>query len=308
MKSVLQRFLLVLFGLLIAVILAEGALQLGALFLRASGRTAIDQVAQRVNLRVLSLGDSNTYGLHVEREQAYPMVMERMWLRARGEGTLEVINAGIPGTNSSKLRSNLQRLLQTFRPDVVTVMIGANDLWTEPVQPDSSGAAELPVWKRLRLYTLLRVLTAGTDEPEANLDFRKVEGLRGSRGAISFGDEQFFLGWTRRVTNGVKGWRSILTENLREIDRQTRAAGVHLVLITYASEKTFYWRANQVLRLAAEEQNLPLVDVRSKFQRACRRGSCEDLYFKSQHPTEKGHRLIATALKDYLELLYPVRR
>lgn len=61
-------------------------------------------------------------------------------------------------------------------------------------------------------------------------------------------------------------------QNLREMNVQARAAGVHLVLITYASEKQFCGQANRVIRHAARQHNLSLLDVRPSFQRACPAG------------------------------------
>lgn len=309
MQLVLQRSLLLLLGLFLSVVLSEGLLQLGALVLRFSGRTAAEQDTGGAELRVLALGDSNTYGLYLEPDQAYPVVMGRMWQSKWGEGSLDVVNAGVPGANSSKLRDELERLIRTFRPNVVTVMVGVNDLWTESVQTDLHRTATPPFWKRFRLYTLFRLLTSETTEPRFALEFSNPENLRRGRGTVRYGEEEFSLGWTRAVPAGIADWPTTLMQNLREMNVQARAAGVHLVLITYASEKQFYGQANRVIRHAARQHNLSLLDVRPSFQRACPAGDCKSLYFKSLHPTEKGHILIARALRRYLERQFvPLRQ
>ena len=53
-----------------------------------------------------------------------------------------MINLGFPGNNSSKILRALPRILQELRPDVVTVMVGTNDWWTEPEPDPAAGAVE----------------------------------------------------------------------------------------------------------------------------------------------------------------------
>lgn len=99
--------------------------------------------------RMLCLGDSNTYGVYVDRSEAYPVVFERPWNASRSgsDAAVEVFNLGYPGTNSSKLAQDFLRMLFTFQPDVVTVMIGANDLRTIPATAGSRRAAAT-AWRR----------------------------------------------------------------------------------------------------------------------------------------------------------------
>jgi hypothetical protein len=75
------------------------------------------------NRRVLCLGDSNTYGLYLaDRAQAYPQTFEALWNERVVSPRIEVLNLGYPGTNSSRLRRDLPRMLETFAPDVVVLM------------------------------------------------------------------------------------------------------------------------------------------------------------------------------------------
>lgn len=154
------RLCLVLGGLALAVALLEGALWAAALVVRVSGRPLPITLASE-GRRVLATGDSNTYGLYLEPEQAYPLVFERLWNARHPEHPVEVLNVGYPGTNTSRLRNALPRFLESAKPDVVTIMVGANDFWTEPepvprdveASPEHGGPSWL--WRHSRVYRLL---------------------------------------------------------------------------------------------------------------------------------------------------------
>lgn len=74
----------------------------------------------------IALGDSLTRGVCAEKEEAYPAVLERM---IGGEKNITIANAGIPGQTSADLLRVAKEILR-FRPTVVFVAIGANDMLT----------------------------------------------------------------------------------------------------------------------------------------------------------------------------------
>ena len=77
-------------------------------------------------LRYLALGDSFTIGTGIARESAFPSVLARR-LVARGIDC-EVSNPAVNGfTTDDLIRSELP-LVARVRPDLVTLLIGANDL------------------------------------------------------------------------------------------------------------------------------------------------------------------------------------
>jgi acyl-CoA thioesterase I len=73
---------------------------------------------------IVALGDSLTEGLGVEEEAAYPAMLEKK-LRAQGY-RYEVINAGVSGESSSGTLTRIKWVL-TLKPDIVILVIGAND-------------------------------------------------------------------------------------------------------------------------------------------------------------------------------------
>src|SRR5205085_2121223 len=98
---------------------------------------------------ILTLGDSNTYGLYVPAEDAYPRVLERLWNAHRPDEPIEVLDFAFPGMNSSRLRRLFPGLVEAVRPDLVLVMIGANDVWTvpEPTADEPGATATQLLWR-----------------------------------------------------------------------------------------------------------------------------------------------------------------
>jgi hypothetical protein len=162
--SVLRsRVALVLFGTLAGLLLLEGILQISALINRAM-QPRIPRTWLSGGQRVLSLGDSNTFGLLLEKpaEQAYPRQFQDQWNARAGATPIEVLNLGVPGMNSSKLRRILPQLLRTMRPDVVTIMVGRERLldFAGPTDEESERAEHLidTVWHYSRVFRLAYML------------------------------------------------------------------------------------------------------------------------------------------------------
>jgi len=77
-------------------------------------------------LRVMTIGDSVTFGSYVEAS-SYPRVMERELNHASaGEfPKFEVVNAGVRGYNLQNVIKRIDYFLD-FKPDVITILIGWN--------------------------------------------------------------------------------------------------------------------------------------------------------------------------------------
>jgi lysophospholipase L1-like esterase len=148
MKTALRYVSTFLIGLLIVLLLLEVILQAGALLVKENAwRAKAHWLTGHV--RVLALGDSNTYGLYLPAEESYPAQLEKQWNAQHPDLPIEMINLGYPGTNSFRLLANLPDILDTFKPDLVLLMIGFNDFWT-PVETITT--LRTPSWTEKILY------------------------------------------------------------------------------------------------------------------------------------------------------------
>lgn len=292
----------------IRVLIASFAIYLVALeiFLQAAAwmalRTGGDVLPEWLvgRQRILCVGDSNTYGLFLEREEAYPQQLEAIWNGARRRPEIQVLNAGFPGQNSSHVLRDFPRLLDATTPDLVLLLIGANDYWTRPVtagEPGSGGWVQR-LGRRSRVAGLLHMLrSAGrADELIVTLDPRG-EGER--TGTARVGDVEFELGWREGAIDLGAGVG--LERNLRALVARARERGSEIALLSYASRGWFYGPANAVARRVAAATGAPLIDVTPVFEAACPRGGCRELFFPDGHPTAEGYRLVAERVARFLE-------
>ena len=153
--------------------------------------------------RLVALGDSFTQGFGVAEDEAWPRRLETL-LEARDARAHEVINLGVPGSNPRDYLDHLREPGLAYAPDVVIVMVMANDVQERWVQREfgvqfASGVlvdarravlTPQPVWTRVprtvfpTLYALvwhrLRVPrtaaasdTAGAEDVAATMPLRR---------------------------------------------------------------------------------------------------------------------------------------
>jgi lysophospholipase L1-like esterase len=287
---------LLAFGLIVALIAIEVVLQAAAAYSRMTGRP-LATAALTGRPKILCLGDSNTYGVFLPRNQTYPHYLEQIWNRASPTHPVEVLNFGFPGMNSSKLRRNLAGLLEAFHPDIVLVLIGANDPITVPAAVDADEASTMTAvaWRYSRTFRFIYMLVRGVQQYQ--IDFRpkhNVGTVRSAEREFDFAPE-----WTN--TSHSADWHGDLQKNLRAMADVTRSAGGELMILTYASHRLLYGQANTVIRRASLVHNLPLIDLENGFRIFCPDGECPRIFFTDQHPNAVGYQLVAALAWHALE-------
>jgi lysophospholipase L1-like esterase len=78
------------------------------------------------SIRYLSLGDSFTIGTGIQPERAFPAVLAQKW-REAGH-TVELLNPAKNGYTTDDVIAQELRHAVSFMPNLVTVLIGANDI------------------------------------------------------------------------------------------------------------------------------------------------------------------------------------
>jgi lysophospholipase L1-like esterase len=300
LRAVVGRVVLLAFGLVVGVLALEGLLQLGAIYVRATrGRPSIG--APTGGRRIVALGDSNTYGLFLARDQAYPQQLGHLWNESHRNQPVEVLNMGYPGNSSSQVVGHLPEILATARPAIITVMIGVNDFWTVPLPVDDRTMALGNVlWRRSRVYRAAYMLARMGHASDVEVVVEPAQADGSARRTVRYGAMEISAVRLPARQGEAKGWSSSLARNLRTITMLARAADVEPVLLTYPSSDATYGATDAIIRNAAIETGTPLVDVAAHFKALCPSGDCPALLFKDQHPTAEGAAIAAKVVADWL--------
>ncbi|GEM_PF-6011957 len=150
----LQKPLLILCGILIALSFTEFTLRLGRHIYQERARIdhSVARTAKGFPVRkIMFVGDSWTFGLEAKPGYSYPAQLQRI-LDKQAPGKFRIYNEGIPGFTSSKLLKKLPTLMATHTPDIVIILIGMNDL----NNPDPTELAETPANSSQPCYYRLR--------------------------------------------------------------------------------------------------------------------------------------------------------
>lgn len=77
--------------------------------------------------RIVSLGESSTFGYYDEDEETYPYLLEQMLRRTYPDLQIEVLNLGIPHIRMENVVALARHELARLEPDVVTLYAGYNN-------------------------------------------------------------------------------------------------------------------------------------------------------------------------------------
>lgn len=119
------KITLIIFGFFLFLILLEIGLRLGGfIFLSLQEYRNRISISKKGSYRIMCLGESTTV---VGGDHSYPSQLEKV-LNERNLGIkFSVINKGVTGIYSSAIVTQLEGNLNKYKPDMVTVMMGAND-------------------------------------------------------------------------------------------------------------------------------------------------------------------------------------
>jgi lysophospholipase L1-like esterase len=111
------------------------------------------------DFRVLSLGDSITFGWSVRYEEAYPTLLAELLRQALPGREVHVLNAACSGYSIHQGFEMLRRRGLKYRPDVVTIWFGWNDKFVWDGMTDAEHARLFAREHLLTLSSTYRVLS-----------------------------------------------------------------------------------------------------------------------------------------------------
>jgi lysophospholipase L1-like esterase len=245
--------------------------------------------------RILSLGESTTFGAGVELDETYAKVAERLLRQARPN--VEVVNAGVGAYTSFQCVKYLELHGAQLAPDEVWLFSGAND----------GLASYARNYKNLRhgfgytdkeLYAI-RNRYAGLLNLLNRSDLYKLLRRWQTRRALDDYGEQ--VAGQETILQQQPVWQPRVPEadrreNLRRFVEICRGLGARPVFLLPA-----YWNsppdAKDVMREVAQSTASPLVDLPRALHDSGRFADCWlDLEEFGGHPNALGHRLMGEAI------------
>ncbi len=85
--------------------------------------------------RIITLGDSITRGVnYVKADQTFAYQLQQALTKAGAK--VEVVNLGVGGERTDQALGRMQKIID-LKPDIVTIMYGANDSWVDKGKKDA---------------------------------------------------------------------------------------------------------------------------------------------------------------------------
>jgi hypothetical protein len=226
---------------------------------------------------ILCVGDSHTYGAPLPAEESYPSQLQAR-LDADSPGLYRVINAGIPGINSAMVSHRFEANLLRYRPDLVILWVGANNLWNEQ-ETGHWDSWRGPGWfhralLRIKLVRLIRFLQGGVAQAGQGRAERVGAWKVGEKAQWRLGDQVVLLerdpGLTVPEARAGAGARI----DLAQMIGIARALEIPILLSTYPYEE--FDVVNEAARSVGREFDAPVIDTLADRRRAHADGFTND--------------------------------
>lgn len=316
-RTWLSRILLVALGLFLTAFLIEIGLRLTGLFF--GDRTTMLAAPERHT--ILTLGDSHTYGVGCSAAMSYPGQLQAQ-LDRRQPGQYQVINLGLPGTNSSQIRTKLVAWMNQFQPETIVLCVGINNFWNVSAVGTKGGESWIKkaLWSsrlvRVIRLILLRFETQNPADPLAKRP-KLVRELGEDLKMRVHRDEntgEVLIEHRKTEASGFTESRAVtyLRKDLKLIDEFTAARSVRLILLTYAAfpsqdgEQSFVRQISisDELSKFGNRHLITVVDPRDHFRQLLRRGVPRSRFFLDEHnahPNARGYHEIAALVASAIE-------
>jgi lysophospholipase L1-like esterase len=211
-------------------------------------------------LRVACIGDSWTFGMNVNQDQAYPARLESLLRQQTPQKDVEVMNFGVLGYSSFQGLELLRRRVLDLRPDVLVIGFGMNDSdvggyrdkdvvkpgeasWRDRVKAVTGHSESLALMKYMAL--LLRF------HPRPIGDFLAADARADAGRNNDTVNYDEIEPWTRVSPRDYD-------RNLREMVKLARDRGARAVLLDNELWPESPYRP--VLRAISNDERVPLVD------------------------------------------------
>ncbi len=247
--------------------------------------------------RILSLGESTSFGAGVADDETYAKVVERLLRERFPDRTWEVVNAGVGAYSSFQCVQYLEKYGLALQPDMVMLFSGANDGLASYVRnyanlKDGFGYTDKELYAvRHRWAGLLRLLN------RSDL-YKLFKQLQTGRLLENYGQN---VAGKEDQLKKQRVWRPRvpLDDRRENLQRYADLAAQHRVVPVFLLPA--YWTSpahpEDVMREVAREKKVMLIDLPAALHAS---GQFEKCWFSMDevggHPNATGHRLMAETI------------
>jgi lysophospholipase L1-like esterase len=264
--------------------------------------------------RIVTVGDSLTFGWGVGDADAFSAQLEQQWRASHPDVDLDVANLGVPGYNTRQEITLLHRYIERLQPDLVVVGFYTNDVpeafddqpGTAPAEAVGSGAAADPgrlmyinptpsSWWESALRRSRAAYTIG----------RTAKRLmsRGEHARAGFALEMQLLSG-ERSPDLEEGWRRVEQEftRLQALARGRFRVAI-LALPCLEQVKGEFQTADYQprLRAIADRLGFEVIDPLPDLARQDRRPDRLFIPYDRNHPSSAGHQIIGGSLVRFFD-------
>jgi lysophospholipase L1-like esterase len=269
--------------------------------------------------RILSLGESTTFGMGVPNEKTYSAVLEESLNRIDKTHFYRVINAGVSAYSSFQSLKYLERRGLRLKPDLVLFYHEVNDYLPSSLRDSSN--TELSVLKTDRQLYESRIRGVSRKLMDYSVLYRFVSLRFAYHRVRAFNREEFDnplleiglpdIGIFPRLASLEKGnkyWTDLneqslgrrvseseRRQNLEDLVGICRSNGIRLVCIhpSYANSR----KHECLLTAFCRDQNVPMFGAHDVLHPPEADGT---MFIDAWHPNAEGHRLLAEGVCEFL--------
>ncbi|MBI3819062.1 MAG: SGNH/GDSL hydrolase family protein [Planctomycetes bacterium] len=244
MSKVPSRILAVVLGVFVGIVVDELALRAAGMF--AANRLG-DDIRNLDPTRPMAVfcGDSNVFGVYVNKEETLPKVVERLSQKDGAKG-VRTLNFGVPGSATWNTLDQVRRAL-ILKPAVVFVRCGLNNYSINPPDEGLGVLENLNIIKFVRrtwFNMKVREMRGNAIELRLGPGGAPIEGYHVGvdlkKSGVSVVDRE---GIPQLFSQGFSGTIALFPQiearmraDFLAMQRETSAAGAKIVYITYLAE------------------------------------------------------------------------
>jgi lysophospholipase L1-like esterase len=264
--------------------------------INSSGLRGEDIGSRDHRIRIVTMGNSCTFGWGVELRETYAIQLERMINIDNELPPVEVINAGVPGYSSFQGRCFFESDIIGFRPDIVFLMFGWNDRWIA-ADNISDNEQQMPpgiiiyiqnIMSRMQIYRLLKKAWLLVIEEPLTEKLNRVDQVY-RVSPDEFYENLVFIIEKCREESIIPILLAPPIPSLSGYYRKDVQSNMHVVHSEYGES----------LKRLAETMHVPLIDIGEKFDKYY------DLYDDAEndpiHFNARGHNIAAEAIFNFFK-------